>query len=87
KEIHLGPIEYKLLQHLLQAPEQVFSREDLISAAWPDNVYVRLRTVDIHVGRLRKALKSVDKRDLIRTVRSAGYALAGPKGGNSTNAK
>ena len=87
KEIHLGPIEYKLLQHLLQAPEQVFSREDLISAAWPDNVYVRLRTVDIHVGRLRKALKSVDKRDLIRTVRSAGYALAGPKGGNSINVK
>ncbi len=86
-EIHLGPIEYKLLRHLLQAPEQVFSRQDLIDAAWPENVYVRLRTVDIHVGRLRKALNAVDEQDLIRTVRSAGYALAAPKGGSSTSAK
>lgn len=75
KEIHLGPIEYKLLQHLLKSPEQVFSRDELIGAVWPSNVYVEPRTVDVHVGKLRKALKSVAPRDLIRTVRAVGYAL------------
>ena len=76
KEIHLGPIEFKLLRHLLQTPEQVFSRDELIGAAWPDNVYVGLRTVDVHMGRLRRALKTAAKHDIIRTVRAAGYALS-----------
>lgn len=74
--IHLGPIEFKLLRRLLQKPEQVLSRDELISAAWEPKVYVGPRTVDVHVGRLRKALKSVSNKDLIRTVRSVGYALS-----------
>jgi two-component system phosphate regulon response regulator PhoB len=75
KDIHLGPIEFKLLRHLLQTPEQVFSRDELITAAWPHNVYVGPRTVDVHMGRLRKALKLASDQELIRTVRAAGYAL------------
>lgn len=74
--IHLGPIEFKLLKHLLQNPGQVFTRDELISAAWPPNVYVVQRTVDVHMGRLRKALKKGPDGDLIRTVRSVGYGLA-----------
>jgi len=76
KEIHLGPTEYKLLDHLIQHPGRVFSREQLLDAVWGSDVYVEARTVDVHVGRLRKAL-NIDEtqRDPIRTVRSAGYAL------------
>jgi len=76
RAIHLGPIEFRLLRHLLRKPGQVFSRDELISAAWPENIYVEARTVDVHIGRLRKTLKSVVDADMIRTVRSAGYALA-----------
>ncbi len=76
KEIHLGPTEYKLLDHLIQHPGRVFSREQLLDAVWGSDVYVEARTVDVHVGRLRKALNMDDsQRDPIRTVRSAGYAL------------
>ena len=76
KEIHLGPTEYKLLDHLIQHPGRVFSREQLLDAVWGSDVYVEARTVDVHVGRLRKALNLDDaQRDPIRTVRSAGYAL------------
>jgi two-component system phosphate regulon response regulator PhoB len=76
KEIHLGPTEYKLLDHLIQHPGRVFSREQLLDAVWGSDVYVEARTVDVHVGRLRKALNIDDsQRDPIRTVRSAGYAL------------
>ncbi len=78
QDIHLGPIEFRLLHHLLQNPGQVFSRDELISAAWPENIYVELRTVDVHIGRLRRALATVEGTDVIRTVRSAGYALGGP---------
>ena len=74
--IHLGPIEFRLLRHLLQNPGQVFTRPELISAAWPPNVYVVPRTVDVHMGRLRKALKKGPDSDLIRTVRSVGYGLS-----------
>lgn len=74
--IHLSPIEFKILRHLLQNPEQVATREELKSAAWQGNVHVGPRTIDVHVGRLRKALLSVSDRDLIRTVRSVGYALS-----------
>jgi two-component system phosphate regulon response regulator PhoB len=74
-EVHLGPTEYKLLDHLIQHPGRVFSREQLLDAVWGSNVYVETRTVDVHVGRLRKALTVPRSPDPIRTVRSAGYSL------------
>ena len=76
QDLHLGPTEYRLLDHFMQHPGRVFSREQLLDAVWGSDVYVELRTVDVHVGRLRKILKSVGP-DPIRTVRSAGYALKG----------
>jgi len=75
KDVHLGPTEYRLLDFLMQRPGRVFSRERLLDAVWGANTYVEVRTVDVHVGRLRKALRQSDSPDLIRTVRSAGYAL------------
>ena len=75
REIHLGPTEYKLLDHLIQHPGRVFSREQLLDAVWGSDVYVEARTVDVHVGRLRKALNIEGVSDPIRTVRSAGYSL------------
>ena len=74
-DIHLGPTEYRLLDFFMQRPGRVFSRERLLDAVWGANTYVEVRTVDVHVGRLRKALRVADAPDLIRTVRSAGYAL------------
>jgi two-component system phosphate regulon response regulator PhoB len=75
REVHLGPTEYRLLDHLIQHPGRVFSREQLLDAVWGSDVYVEARTVDVHVGRLRKALNVEGATDPIRTVRSAGYAL------------
>jgi two-component system phosphate regulon response regulator PhoB len=75
KEILLGPIEFKLLRHMLENPEKVLSRDELIEAAWPGNVYVGPRTVDVHISRLRKSLGQSSHRDTIRTVRLGGYAL------------
>lgn len=75
RDIHLGPTEYRLLDHLMQHPGRVFSREQLLDAVWGSDVYVEVRTVDVHIGRLRKAITAKDETDLIRTVRSAGYAL------------
>ena len=75
RDVHLGPTEYRLLDFLMQRPGRVFSRERLLDAVWGPNTYVEVRTVDVHVGRLRKALRRPGARDLIRTVRSAGYAL------------
>lgn len=75
QDIHLGPTEYRLLDFLMQRPGRVFSRERLLDAVWGANTYVEVRTVDVHVGRLRKALRQAGEPDLIRTVRSAGYAL------------
>ncbi len=75
KEVHLGPTEYRLLDHFMQHPGRVFSREQLLDAVWGSDVYVEARTVDVHVGRLRKALNDGQGRDPIRTVRAAGYAL------------
>lgn len=75
EDVHLGPTEFKLLDHLIQHPGRVFSREQLLDAIWGSDVYVEARTVDVHVGRLRKALNPRGERDPIRTVRSAGYAL------------
>ena len=74
-EVHLGPTEYRLLDHLIQHPGRVFSREQLLDAVWGSDVYVEARTVDVHVGRLRKALNIEGVNDPIRTVRSAGYSL------------
>ncbi len=75
REIHLGPTEFRLLNHLMQHPGRVFSREQLLDAVWGSDVYVEARTVDVHVGRLRKALNKAGEIDPIRTVRSAGYAF------------
>ncbi len=75
KEIHLGPTEFRLLDYLMQHPGRVFSREQLLDAVWGSDVYVEVRTVDVHVGRLRKALKQSKAEDPIRTVRAAGYAM------------
>ena len=75
RDIHLGPTEFRLLDYLMQHPGRVFSREQLLDAVWGSDVYVEARTVDVHVGRLRKALNDKQDRDPIRTVRSAGYAF------------
>lgn len=75
--IHLGPTEFRLLDHFVRHPGRVFSREQLLDAVWGRDVYVEARTVDVHIGRLRKALKRPGKSDPIRTVRSAGYAFEG----------
>jgi two-component system phosphate regulon response regulator PhoB len=75
KEIHLGPTEFRLLDYLMQHPGRVFSREQLLDAVWGADVYVEARTVDVHIGRLRKALNTIPGDDPIRTVRSAGYSL------------
>jgi two-component system phosphate regulon response regulator PhoB len=75
KAVQLGPTEFRLLRHLLEHPGHVFSRERLLDSVWPHDSDIELRTVDVHVRRLRKALNEGNRRDLIRTVRSAGYAL------------
>ncbi|WP_018700499.1 phosphate regulon transcriptional regulator PhoB [Amorphus coralli] len=75
REIHLGPTEFRLLEFLMQSPGRVFSREQLLDGVWGHDVYVDERTVDVHIGRLRKAINRGKARDPIRTVRGAGYAF------------
>ncbi len=75
KEIHLGPKEYDLLEYLMAKPGRVRSREKLLNNVWGDDVYVDERTVDVHIGRLRKALNKGFTIDPIRTVRGSGYAF------------
>jgi two-component system phosphate regulon response regulator PhoB len=75
RDIHLGPTEYRLLDQLMRHPGRVFSREQLLDQVWGSDIYVEARTVDVHVGRLRKALNNPGERDPIRTVRSAGYSF------------
>ena len=75
RPIHLGPTEFRLLRYFMEHPGRVFSREQLLDAVWGHDVYVEPRTVDVHIRRLRKALNGDAYKDLIRTVRSAGYAL------------
>jgi len=77
QEVHLGPTEFRLLDHLMQNPGRVFSREQLLNAVWGSDVFVEARTVDVHIGRLRKALGKHGNHNPIRTVRSAGYSLEG----------
>ena len=80
RDIHLGPTEFRLLRHFLEHPGRVFSREQLLDRVWGPDVYVEPRTVDVHIRRLRKAINEEPELDLIRTVRSAGYALDKPVG-------
>ncbi|GLT00057.1 DNA-binding response regulator [Sphingobium jiangsuense] len=73
--VPLGPTEYRLLKHFLEHPGWVFSRERLLDSVWGRDSDIELRTVDVHIRRLRKAINIGGRRDIIRTVRSAGYAL------------
>lgn len=73
--VPLGPTEFRLLKHFLEHPNWVFSRERLLDSVWGQDSDIELRTVDVHIRRLRKALNAQDRPDIIRTVRSAGYAL------------
>ena len=73
--ISMGPLEFKLLQVLLESPKRVFSRTQLLERIWTDNLDVETRTVDVHIGRLRKAIRAVNNEDLVKTVRGFGYSL------------
>ena len=75
RSIHLGPTEFRLLRFFMERPGRVFTREQLLDGVWGRDLYVELRTVDVHIRRLRKAINGEGERDPIRTVRSAGYAL------------
>ena len=75
RELKLGPTEFRLLEFLMQAPGRVFSRAQLLDGVWGENIYVDDRTVDVHVGRLRKAVNRGREADPIRTVRGAGYSI------------
>ena len=75
RPLHLGPTEYRLLEFFLQHPGRVFAREQLLDAVWGRDIHVEPRTGDVHIRRLRKAINQDQEVDLIRTVRSAGYAL------------
>jgi len=80
RALHLGPTEYRLLEFFLSHPRRVFTREQLLDAVWGRDIHVELRTVDVHIRRLRKAINNEGEADLIRTVRSAGYALDADNG-------
>ena len=75
RDVPLGPTEFRLLEFLMENPGRVFSREQLLHRLWGRDIYIDERTVDVHVGRLRKALNRGRATDPIRTVRCAGYAL------------
>jgi two-component system phosphate regulon response regulator PhoB len=75
REVRLGPTEFRLLEFFMESPGRVLSRAQLLDGVWGRDVYVDERTVDVHVGRLRKALIRGKESDPIRTVRTAGYAF------------
>ena len=75
RAVHLGPTEFRLLQYLMEKPGVVLSREALLKLVWGGSIHVELRTVDVHIRRLRRALNEGGEPDIVRTVRSAGYAL------------
>ena len=75
RSVSLGPTEFRLLRHFMEHPGRVFSRNQLIDSVWGHGIFIDARTVDVHIRRLRKALNENSGRDVIRTVRSAGYAL------------
>jgi two-component system phosphate regulon response regulator PhoB len=74
-EIHLGPTEFRLLEFLMSHPGRVFSRETLLNGVWGQDAFIDDRTVDVHVGRLRREINRGDAKDPIRTVRGAGYSF------------
>lgn len=74
-EVELGPTEFRLLRHFMEHPGRVYSRDRILDAVWGRDINVEDRTVDVHVGRLRKSLRAVTGHDPIRTVRGAGYSL------------
>jgi two-component system, OmpR family, phosphate regulon response regulator PhoB len=75
REVRLGPTEFRLLEFLMESPGRVFSRTQLLDGVWGNDVYVDERTVDVHIGRLRKAINRGRDKDPVRTVRGAGYAF------------
>ncbi len=75
RNVHLGPTEFRLLQFLMEKPGHVLSRDYLLKAVWGGSIHVELRTVDVHIRRLRRALNEGGEKDVVRTVRSAGYAI------------
>ncbi len=79
RRLNLGPTEFNILFFLLKNKQRVFSREQILNKIWPNQVNVELRTVDVHIRRLRKELNKNGEKDLIRTVRSAGYSIDSKK--------
>ena len=75
KLLDMGPTEYRMLEFFLKKPKRVYTREQLLKNVWPENINVEGRTVDVHIRRLRKAINLEGLKELIRTVRSAGYSL------------
>jgi two-component system phosphate regulon response regulator PhoB len=75
RHLHLGPTEFRLLEFLMQHPRRVFSREELLDAVWGPDIHVEPRTVDVHIRRLRRSINGEGELDVVRTVRTAGYAL------------
>ena len=74
-QLKLGPTEFRLLRTMMEKPGRVWSRDQLLDRVWGRDIYVDTRTVDVHIGRLRKALLKHGGKDVLRTVRGAGYAL------------
>jgi two-component system phosphate regulon response regulator PhoB len=81
RPVHLSPSEFRLLRHFMESPRRVFTREGLLDTVWSEGSELDLRTVDVQIRRIRKALNEGGRPDLIRTVRSAGYALESAGGG------
>lgn len=75
REVALAPTEYRLLAFLLSHPTRAFSREEIVAAVWPEDRTIEARSVDVHIARLRRALAVDGQDDVIRTVRTVGYAL------------
>ncbi len=75
RAVELGPTEFRLLEFLMERPGRVFTREQLLDGVWGSEIYIDERTVDVHVGRLRKAINRSNETDPIRTVRGSGYSL------------
>jgi len=77
RALHLGPTEYRLLRFLMESPGRVFSRSQLLDGVWGTESEIELRTIDVHIRRLRQAIAIEGAKDPVRTVRSAGYSLEG----------
>src|SRR4249920_3406955 len=75
REVHLGPTEFRLLEFLMESPGRVYTREQLLDGVWGRDIYIDERTVDVHMGRLRRALNRGNEPDPLRTVRGAGYSI------------